>query len=229
MAVQEKDNTQKEKDALLKEVLGQTFDTPEETILQESIEEEKMEEPVAPAPQNNEEEKEMDLAQPVVMKVSTPMPKYGQGGIFIPITIGVTLLGIVLGHINPITRGIPSAAWVRYLYIAFGVVFLFFGIKLIVDSNAVSAISENVRLGKLVTTGPYAKTRNPQYTGLIFICTALLFFSGNAFMYILPIGFYIFLTKLMQNTEEVILSIRFNEEYEAYKNRTNRVIPIKKR
>ena len=58
-------------------------------------------------------------------------------------------------------------------------------------------------------TGPYAKTRNPQYTGLIFICTALLFFSGNAFMYILPIGFYIFLTKLMQNTEEVILSIRF--------------------
>lgn len=229
MAVQEKDNTQKEKDALLKEVLGQTFDTPEETILQESIEEEKMEEPVAPAPQNNEEEKEMDLAQPVVMKVSTPMPKYGQGGIFIPITIGVTLLGIVLGHINPITRGIPSAAWVRYLYIAFGVVFLFFGIKLIVDSNAVSAISENVRLGKLVTTGPYAKTRNPQYTGLIFICTALLFFSGNAFMYILPIGFYIFLTKLMQNTEEVILSIRFKEEYEAYKNRTNRVIPIKKR
>ena len=229
MAVQEKDNTQKEKDALLKEVLGQTFDTPEETILQESIEEEKMEEPVAPTPQNNEEEKEMDLAQPVVMKVSTPMPKYGQGGIFIPITIGVTLLGIVLGHINPITRGIPSAAWVRYLYIAFGVVFLFFGIKLIVDSNAVSAISENVRLGKLVTTGPYAKTRNPQYTGLIFICTALLFFSGNAFMYILPIGFYIFLTKLMQNTEEVILSIRFKEEYEAYKNRTNRVIPIKKR
>ena len=229
MAVQEKDNTQKEKDALLKEVLGQTFDTPEETILQESIEEEKVEEPVAPAPQNNEEEKEMDLAQPVVMKVSTPMPKYGQGGIFIPITIGVTLLGIVLGHINPITRGIPSAAWVRYLYIAFGVVFLFFGIKLIVDSNAVSAISENVRLGKLVTTGPYAKTRNPQYTGLIFICTALLFFSGNAFMYILPIGFYIFLTKLMQNTEEVILSIRFKEEYEAYKNRTNRVIPIKKR
>ena len=229
MAVQEKDNTQKEKDALLKEVLGQTFDTPEETILQESIEEEKMEEPVAPAPQNNEEEKEMDLAQPVVMKVSTPMPKYGQGGIFIPITIGVTLLGIVLGHINPITRGIPSAAWVRYLYIAFGVVFLFFGIKLIVDSNAVSAISENVRLGKLVTTGPYAKTRNPQYTGLIFICTALIFCSGNAFMYILPIGFYIFLTKLMQNTEEVILSIRFKEEYEAYKNRTNRVIPIKKR
>ena len=48
-------------------------------------------------------------------------------------------------------------------------------------------------------------------------------------MYILPIGFYIFLTKLMQNTEEVILSIRFKEEYEAYKNRTNRVIPIKKR
>ena len=237
MAVQENDAMQKEKEALLKELLGPKKDesgtlTTEAAPGENSFAEAEPKGVASGIPTLDSEEKieeNLDISEPVVMKVSKPMPKYGQGGIFIPITIGVTILGIVLGHIKPITRGIPSAAWVRYLYIAFGVVILFFGIKLIVDSNAVSAISENVRLGKIVTTGAYSKTRNPQYTGLIFICTALLFFSGNAFMYILPIGFYIFLTKLMQNTEEVILSLRFKEEYEEYKKRTNRIIPIKKR
>ncbi|MBR6403843.1 MAG: isoprenylcysteine carboxylmethyltransferase family protein [Eubacterium sp.] len=220
MTDQEKNATQKEKEALLNEFLGSKNDSGEggEISAEQIIEEAK-----------KEEEKELEESQPVVIKASTPLPKYGDGGKFIPITIGVTILGIVLGHINPITKGIPSAAWERYLYIGFGLVLLFFGIKLIVESNTVAGLDENIRIGKLVTIGPFAWTRNPQYTGLIFICTALLFFSGNTFMYILPIGYYIFLTILMKRTEEPLLQLRFGKDYLDYCEKTNRVMPIKKR
>ena len=220
MADQEMNATQKEKEALLNEFLGSKngdSDNPDGVG-------EKVEEAV-----QKEENDPLDTSQPVVIKASTPLPKYGDGGKFIPITIGVTILAIVLGHINPIAKGMPASAWVRYLYIGFGVVFLFFGIKLIVESNTVAGIDENVRIGKLVTIGPYAKTRNPQYTGLIFICTALLFFSGNTFMYILPIGYYIFLTILMKRTEEPLLQLRFGKAYLDYCEKTRRIIPIKKR
>ncbi|MBR6834862.1 MAG: hypothetical protein IKM72_02515, partial [Oscillospiraceae bacterium] len=63
------------------------------------------------------------------MKKAEPLPKYGKGFILVPIVIVLTIIGIVLGHINPITNGIPSAAWVRYLYIGFGAVILFLGIR----------------------------------------------------------------------------------------------------
>ena len=83
-------------------------------------------------------------------------------------------------------------------------------------------------MGKLVTSGIYSKTRNPIYAGVLLICTAALFISGNAFMYLLPIAYWIFLTRLMQITEEPLLRVKFGEEYEAYFKKTYRFIPIKK-
>ncbi|MCR5104942.1 MAG: isoprenylcysteine carboxylmethyltransferase family protein [Eubacterium sp.] len=164
----------------------------------------------------------------IVMKKAEPLPKYGKGFILVPIVIVLTIIGIVLGHINPITNGIPSAAWVRYLYIGFGAVILFLGIRLIVDAINVCAINENILMGRLVTTGIYSKTRNPEYVGLIFICTSLLFFSGNTFMYILPIIYYVLLTVIMKKTEEPLLAERFGADYENYMASTNRFAPIPK-
>lgn len=167
--------------------------------------------------------------EPLIIKVEQPLPKYGKGFIFVPVTILLTIIACAIGHISPITHGIPSAPWVRYLYIGFGVILLFIGIKLIVEATANSAISENVKLGKLVTTGVYSKTRNPVYGGIIFICTSALFFSGNAFMYILPVAYWGFLTILMKKTEEILLEEKFGSSYRDYMRKTNRFVPVTKR
>ncbi|MBR3041799.1 MAG: isoprenylcysteine carboxylmethyltransferase family protein [Eubacterium sp.] len=177
---------------------------------------------------SDEELEESINTDPVITKVSKPLPKLGDGFKFVPITVGITAAAVVLGHIKPINYGIPSAAWLRYIYIGFGIAVLVLGIKLIVDALVHCALNDNLKMGKLATSGIYSKTRNPIYAGVILICTAALFISGNAFMYLLPIAYWIFLTKLMQVTEEPLLRVKFGDEYEEYFKKTYRFIPIKK-
>ena len=162
------------------------------------------------------------------MQVAEPLPKYGSGFKFVPIISVITVIAVVLGHIPPITSGIPTAAWLRYTYIGFGVIFLFFGIKLIVDAVSTCSINENLQMGKLVTTGIYSRTRNPIYAGVLIICTAALFFSGNAFMYFLPIVYYFILSGLMKATEEPFLEERFGATYRDYRTSTYMFVPFKK-
>ena len=171
---------------------------------------------------------DLEDAESTVVTKANPLPRFGAGGIFIPIVIIFTAAGVVLGHIHPISYGVPTIAWLRYLYIGFGLVALFLGINLIINAISTENIFANIFLGKLVTTGVYSKTRNPMYAGLIFISTGILFFSGNAFMYILPVLFWWFLSFLMQKTEEVILLERFGRDYMEYMNNTYRIAPFSK-
>ena len=184
---------------------------------------------IIPPDITEEELEEAVNTPPVVMQVSEPLPKYGSGFKFIPIICGITVLAIILGHIKPITSGIPSAVWLRYTYIGFGTIFLFLGIKLIVDAVSGCSINENLQMGKLVTNGIYARTRNPIYAGVLIICTAALFYSGNAFMYILPVVYYFILSFLMKSTEEQLLEERFGDVYREYRRNTYMFVPFKKK
>ena len=165
---------------------------------------------------------------PYVVKADVTLPKYGKAFIFVPISIVLTAIACFLGHIKPITMGIPGQVWIRYTYIGFGVIVFFLGVKLLVDAISGAAIYENIRMGKLVTTGIYEKTRNPIYAGVLFICTAALFFSGNAFMYVIPFILYFILTELLKRTEEPLLRDTFGDEYTHYKEKTHRIFPVKK-
>ena len=216
---------QNEKDKLLAEIRAEFSGETPEGFDEASGEGAAPEELTLPS---DEELEESINSDPVITKVSKPLPKLGDGFKFVPITIGITILAVVLGHIKPINYGIPRAAWLRYIYIGFGILTLILGIKLIVEALVHCALNDNLRMGKLVTSGIYSKTRNPIYAGVLLICTAALFISGNAFMYLLPIAYWIFLTRLMQITEEPLLRVKFGEEYEAYFKKTYRFIPIKK-
>ena len=226
------DAIQSEKDKILAEIKAEysgadSLDSSSDFSEEAAAENEPSDQDTYKLPSDEELEESINTA-PIVMKVSEPLPKYGSGFKFVPITIGVTVAAVILGHIKPLTYGIPGAAWLRYTYIGFGVIALILGLKLIVDALINCALNENLRMGKLITTGIYSKTRNPEYGGFLMICTAALFFSGNAFMYILPILYWIFLTKLMQATEEPMLKARFGEEYNEYFRNTYRFVPFKK-
>ena len=227
---------QNKKDAVLAEIMGLYNDSPAEEAADADDAAKDFEDVnAAPEMETAEEaassasfEDDLEADDPEPVRPAAPLPKYGDGFKFVPIVSVVTVIAVILGHIRPITNGIPSSATVRYIYIGFGVLFFTFGIKLIVDATVNSYINENLQLGKLVTTGIYSKTRNPIYAGVIFMCTGILFASGNAFMYVLPIIYWFFLTELMKSTEEVLLKKRFGEEYAEYCRNTYRIFPMKK-
>lgn len=176
-----------------------------------------------------DEDLESSYNETISITAKEPLPKYGKCFAFVPIACGTTLLAVILGHIPPINMGIPSNSTIRYIYIGFGCLLAILALLLIVNAIAEAHIYENIQMGKLVTTGVYSKTRNPIYAGVIFGCTGILFISGNAFMYVLPIIYWFLLTYMLINTEEVILRRRFGQDYKEYMQKTNRIAPIPKR
>ncbi len=173
------------------------------------------------------QELEDEFAERKVVKVdSRPLPTYGAGPVFGAVAIGLTVLGIVFGHIGPLKGGVSSTF--RIPYIVIGAILIIVGLFMWKSAIVDAGIDEYISSGKLATTGIYAYTRNPIYAAILFICTGALFISGNVYMYVLPILLWAFLTILLQKTEEPILLGRFGDEFARYMRRVNRVIPLKK-
>lgn len=76
----------------------------------------------------------------------------------------------------------------------------------------------------LVTTGPYARTRNPMYTGFIMLSLSMAMMASNllvlffAVLVILPFPWIV-------REEERMLLETFGEEYREYMRRTGRFFP----
>ena len=169
------------------------------------------------------------LTHTIITKTSDPLPRFGKGFIFVPIIVIITIASAILGHLGTLSFGVPSGPVLRYMYIGFGAILLAIGLMLIINAYSVSALNENLKMGKLVTTGVFSRTRNPVYGGVIFICTAVLFFAGNVYTYILPVIYWGLLTFIMKKTEEPLLESRFGREYTDYVDKTYRFMPIPKK
>ncbi len=181
------------------------------------------------ADNSKDADKDSEYDNKVIIASGEPIPKYTKSVIIVPVAVVLTILGVILGQMDAFKSGIPSASWLRYTYIGFGVVILFFGIKLLTDSIIDESAFTQMQMGKLITTGIYSKTRNPMYGGVILICTAALFFSGNAFMYVLP-PLYVFIMFILDNKyEEQLLLERFEDEYKKYRRTTRILLPISKK
>jgi protein-S-isoprenylcysteine O-methyltransferase Ste14 len=77
----------------------------------------------------------------------------------------------------------------------------------------------------LVTTGLYARIRHPSYLGLLVSALgwALAFRSGVGILLALLL---VPLVVARMNSEEALLASQFGEEYEAYRSRTSRLVPV---
>ena len=166
-----------------------------------------------------------DLPPIVSKNVVMPMSSFGIGPVFGAIAVVLTVLGIVFRKRWIFASGIPSSNVLRYIYLGLGIVLCLAGLLIYLEAVFGVRIDSYIKANKLCTEGVYAWTRNPIYTGILFVCTGALFISGNVYMYVIPIFLWGLLTILLKKTEEPVLIQRFDQEFVDYMVSVNRVLP----
>lgn len=151
------------------------------------------------------------------------LPVFGIGPIYVICCLILTVLGISFRNIGFLKNG--SIDKLQYIAIMAGIVLILMGIILWIYAVVVQRISDEIKSGKLVTTGAYAVVRNPIYSAFFLVFTGSLIMACNIYLFILPLVFYFSLTILLKLTEEKWLLEKFGIDYKQYCNRVNRVIP----
>lgn len=78
----------------------------------------------------------------------------------------------------------------------------------------------------LVTTGPYAYTRNPMLLGLLFLLLAIAFLTRSASAFILLPLIAVVAVVYVMLFEEPALIKRFGEDYLRYRSQVSMLIPM---
>ncbi|WP_407382029.1 methyltransferase family protein [Methanobrevibacter sp.] len=154
------------------------------------------------------------------------MPVYGVGPYLIGAMLIVSFAAITLSFNNLIP--VYSFESLNWLLVILAVVLVIDGIFLWLAALRISKIDQRIKNGQLVTDGVYALVRHPIYSAWLQICTALVLFSQNLVLLVLPVIFWIFLTISMIKTEEKWLLEKFGNDYVMYCQTTNRFIPFLK-
>jgi protein-S-isoprenylcysteine O-methyltransferase Ste14 len=74
----------------------------------------------------------------------------------------------------------------------------------------------------LVSTGIYARTRNPMYLGVLCLLLGWACLLANALAVLVLPGFVFFLNRFQIEPEERVLAARFGREFAAYRERVQR-------
>lgn len=106
-----------------------------------------------------------------------------------------------------------------------GICLMAFGVFMWIQAVVVSKVDDHIKKNYLATTGIYAWVRHPIYAAFMILCTGVLLLVGNAWFFILPFVYWLFMTVLMKHTEEKWLKRLYGQEYEAYCERVNRCWP----
>jgi protein-S-isoprenylcysteine O-methyltransferase Ste14 len=118
---------------------------------------------------------------------------------------------------------IDSMYW---LFVGLAVVLILDAAFLWLAAVRMSDISKRIENGELVTDGVYALVRHPIYSAWLQISIAIILFSQNIYLFILPIIFWIILSIALARTEEKWLTDKFGNDYVLYAQTTNRFVPF---
>jgi protein-S-isoprenylcysteine O-methyltransferase Ste14 len=80
----------------------------------------------------------------------------------------------------------------------------------------------------LVTALPYSFTRNPMYVGLTTVLFGFAVFFGSPVMVLGPIIFAVVIDQIVIPQEERTMARVHGEQYEVYKNRVPRWLPLRR-
>ncbi len=130
-----------------------------------------------------------------------------------------TGIGAIVGGIGLATATQPGAAM-------FGMAALLALAGSVIRFWSAGIISKN---RELAATGPYAYVRNPLYSGSLLIGIAFLMLNGNPY-FVVPVcvAAVVLYLRTIQN-EEAVLTERFGEKYETYRQQVPAIIPWKGR
>lgn len=151
--------------------------------------------------------------------------KKGAGVKFPPPLIFVLLIivGLALDYIWPLGMGIPGS------YGVFGIVLVIFAVAVAGLISATfkrlgTAIEPWKPTNNIVTTGFYAWSRNPIYTGFCLFNIGLGISLNNLWLFLSVIPGAILVYFIAIAREEAYLEGKFGEEYLAYKRKVRRWI-----
>ena len=157
------------------------------------------------------------------MKKQDHLPIYGVGPLYVYVIAALTLAAVLLRNMPVFSSG--KLAGLHTPLLILGVLFIAAGIALWIYAVPVSKIDDGIKENRLVTTGAYAMVRNPIYSAAMIACTGVILIVGNAWFFVLPFAYWLFMTLLMKATEEKWLKDLYGAEYEDYCRRVNRCWP----
>ena len=154
------------------------------------------------------------------------LPIYGVGPFYGVGIIAATVIGIVLSVTGVIKSGRIENTGLIVGFIVMGLVILLLGFFIWKAAALGSkSIDKYIELNTLCTTGVYSIVRNPCYSGIMLMCTGLLFMVHNLWLLILPVVYWLAMTILMKCSEEKWLKDLYGQEYVEYCKTVNRCIP----
>ena len=123
-----------------------------------------------------------------------------------------------IARMHPTTVGVAFGA----LFVALGEAIRLWGVA----AAGAETRRRSRKVERLVMHGPFAWLRNPLYFGNLFIWTGFTAIAGlNWFIPIACVVFMIEYTPIVRY-EEAVLESTFGDEYQRYKRRTPRWIPV---
>jgi protein-S-isoprenylcysteine O-methyltransferase Ste14 len=134
----------------------------------------------------------------------------------------------VLYAVNPSwlrVLSVPFPDWMRWMGVALATVS--FVIYVWSRVTLGKEWSSELRIGEehhLVTTGPYARIRHPIYAALLSFLASLALISAN-WLFVAVLVLSIVDLSLRMPREEQMMIATFGDEYEAYRQRTGRLLP----
>lgn len=138
----------------------------------------------------------------------------------------ISILGLILSYNNLIP--VYKYDSLHWLFVGLAIVLILDAAFLWLAAVRISKINEKIENNKLETEGVYALVRHPIYSAWLQICTALILFSQNILLLILPVIFWIVLSIVISKTEEKWLKEKFGNDYVLYAQNTNKFVPFAK-
>lgn len=79
---------------------------------------------------------------------------------------------------------------------------------------------------KLVRSGPYALVRNPMYTSMLLVLSAVAVIVSGWKLFIAALVLFVVGTEIRVRTEERLLASRFGDEFQNYKRSVSAYLPF---
>ena len=118
------------------------------------------------------------------MKKNT-LPVFGVGPIYAVSCIILTVLGLFLKKKGFLDSGELPA--LKQVAMVIGGLLIFIGIAVWIYAVIIQKISDEIKVGHLVTSGIYSIVRNPIYLAFLCVCTGVLITAHNVFLLIFPV------------------------------------------